>query len=155
MIEGVLSSPEQTHRLGRMIGERAWPGAVVALVGDLGAGKTVFAKGLAEGLGVKAIVTSPTFVLMMLHEDGRMPFVHADLYRLGDQEEAELIGLPEALEGDGLSVVEWADLFPDLLPEDHLEVRLAWMQDPLRSVALIGRGPLHKRLEVTLDELRA
>jgi tRNA threonylcarbamoyladenosine biosynthesis protein TsaE len=143
------ASVEQTRALGERLGRAAFPGAVVALVGDLGVGKTALAQGVGEGLGVVGLVTSPTFILARLHEDGRLPLLHADLYRLADEEEAELVGLPEALVGEGIALVEWADKLPGLLPEDHLRIELSWVPGApgQRDVVLSARGPRHRVLE--------
>ncbi len=149
MTEALYTSPEQTRALGVRIGAAARPGTVVALVGDLGVGKTLLAQGVGEGLGVPGLVTSPTFVLMRLHEGGRLPLVHADIYRLCDEAEAEHIGLPEALAGEGIALVEWADRLPDLLPVDHLRLELEWIPGTpdQRRVRLLATGPRHAPLE--------
>jgi len=150
----LYSTPEQTHALGRRLGHAAQPGCCLALRGELGAGKTVLAKGVGAGLGVRGLVTSPTFVLLMLHEDGRLPLHHADLYRLGDAEEAELVGLPEILGTDGVAVVEWADRFPEILPADLLWVEISWVSGApgQRRIQLRATGPLHRPLEALLHD---
>jgi tRNA threonylcarbamoyladenosine biosynthesis protein TsaE len=146
-------TPEDTLRVGRSLGQRVGPGTVVALIGDLGAGKTVLARGLAAGLGVTTRVQSPTFVLVQAHGGGRLPFWHADLYRLGDATELEQLGLDEILGGDGVVVMEWADRFPELLPPDHLVVRLDEVAGPgsARRVTLSATGPYHEPLEAVDD----
>jgi tRNA threonylcarbamoyladenosine biosynthesis protein TsaE len=145
-------SPAWTEAFGERLGRAAFPGAVLALVGDLGVGKTLLTRGVGRGLGVPGSPTSPTFVLMMLHEGGRMPLVHADLYRLADLEEAALAGLPEALAGEGLAVVEWADRLPGLLPPDHLRIELRWIpgKPRQRAIAVEAAGPRHRQLEALL-----
>lgn len=105
-----------TVALGKRLVREATPGAVWALVGDLGAGKTHFVKGLAEGIGVAAAATSPTFTLLHEYAGGRLPLYHFDFYRLESADEALNLGLDEYLEGDGLTVIEWADKFPEVLP---------------------------------------
>jgi tRNA threonylcarbamoyladenosine biosynthesis protein TsaE len=123
-LERVSRSPQETRRLGALLGEVLGPGDVVALEGDLGAGKTVFAQGMGSGLGVPDEITSPTFTL--IHEYlGRAPFYHVDLYRLSGEREAGVIGLEEYLGGDGVAAVEWSGRAPGLLPRDHLLVQLA------------------------------
>jgi tRNA threonylcarbamoyladenosine biosynthesis protein TsaE len=119
-------SVEDTLALGRRIGRAARSGDVVALVGDLGSGKTVLAKGMAEGLGAASAreVVSPTFVLCREHLGGRIPFYHLDAYRLRGAADLEAIGSAEILAGDGLSALEWADRAPQALPEDHLGIRI-------------------------------
>lgn len=130
---------DQTRALGRALGQVAPPGLVVALVGDLGAGKTCLAQGAGEGLGVAGPVVSPTFVLVAEH-DGPRPLLHADLYRLQVGELAA-IGLEEALEGwPGLALVEWADRFPEVLPPDHLRVCLH-LESGGRRVEVTAHGP--------------
>jgi tRNA threonylcarbamoyladenosine biosynthesis protein TsaE len=150
--ELIARSPARTRALGERLGRAAFPGAVFALVGDLGAGKTLLTQGIARGLDLPAVPTSPTFVLMMAYEGGRLPLVHADLYRLNDHEEAVLIGLPEALGGDGVAVIEWADRLPGVLPADHLRVELRWIPGAprRRAVRLLATGPCHRPLEAVL-----
>ena len=137
---------DHTHALGRALGRAAFPGAVIALVGELGAGKTVLAKGIAAGLGVPGTVQSPSFILVASHPDGRLPLWHADLYRLGDASELFELGLDEVLEADGVCVIEWADRFPELLPADHLRVTLE-EQGEARRIHLRATGPRHRSLE--------
>lgn len=152
MPSAISTSPAWTTALGMRLGRAAFPGAVLALVGDLGVGKTLLTRGIGRGLDLPGAPTSPTFVLMMLHEGGRLPLVHADLYRLADLEEAELVGLPEALAGDGLAVVEWADRLPGLLPADHLRVELRWIpgKPRRRAVRVEATGSRHRPLEALL-----
>jgi tRNA threonylcarbamoyladenosine biosynthesis protein TsaE len=106
----------ETIAAGREVGERAQAGNVFALVGDLGAGKTQFVKGIAAGIASPADVTSPTFTLVHEYEGGRVPLYHLDFYRLESQEAALRVGLDDYLFGAGVSVIEWADRFPELLP---------------------------------------
>jgi len=149
----IARSPAWTLALGERLGRAAFPGTVVALVGDLGVGKTLLTRGLARGLDLAVAPTSPTFVLMMAYEGGRLPLVHADLYRLADLEEAVLVGLPEALGGEGVAVVEWADRLPGLLPADHLRVELRWIVGAPRhrAVRWCATGPRHAPLQAVLD----
>jgi len=122
---GVLTSdaPSQTHALGRALGMAAQPGALVALRGPLGAGKTLLAKGIAEGLGVRSVVNSPTFILMNEHV-GRLRFFHVDAYRLEDPSEADGAGLFDERQAQGVTVVEWADRLDGWLPGDRLEIEI-------------------------------
>lgn len=131
---------EDTRRLGALLGETAEEGDVLALDGPLGAGKTSLTQGLAAGLGVPGRVLSPTFAMVMVHEGGRLPLVHADLYRVGDPSELEELGFEEQLQGGGVVAVEWAGRFPEALPQDHLAVALDGLGDE-RSVTLTPRGP--------------
>lgn len=115
------TGPDQTRALGRALGASAFPGTVLALVGELGAGKTQLAKGVAEGLGVRTVVNSPTFVLMNEHA-GRLRLFHVDAYRLGEPEEALAAGLLDDREVDGVSVIEWADRLDGWLPVERLDM---------------------------------
>lgn len=140
---------EATRALGRRVGALAVPGTVLALDGDLGAGKTVFAKGVGEGLAVPTRVTSPTFVLVALHEDGRLPLWHVDLYRLADGEDLDDLELDEAVEG--VLLVEWASRFRDALPADRLDIALEHDGDA-RIVRLDATGPRHQALVEALRD---
>lgn len=111
----ISHSPEETSQIGRQIAVQLRAGDVLALAGDLGAGKTQFVKGVADGMGVESEVTSPTFTL--IHEyPGRLPLYHVDLYRLESEEEVLRIGIDDYMEGDGVTVIEWADKFGALMP---------------------------------------
>ena len=117
-------SPEETHALGKRLGVEAKPGDVYTLVGDLGVGKTVFTQGIAEGLGITEPVSSPTFTIVQVYEEGRMPFYHFDVYRIGDIEEMDEIGYEDYFYGDGLCMIEWANLIEEILPERRSEVTI-------------------------------
>ena len=117
-------SPRETAELGRKLGEHASSGDVYTLIGDLGVGKTVFTQGIAEGLGIKETVNSPTFTILQIYEGGRLPFYHFDVYRIGDLEEMEEIGYEDCFYGDGVCLVEWADLIEELLPEGLVRVTI-------------------------------
>ncbi|KAI4452113.1 tRNA threonylcarbamoyladenosine biosynthesis protein TsaE [Eubacterium plexicaudatum ASF492] len=117
-------SAEETARLGRKIAEQIQPGSVCALSGDLGVGKTVFTQGIAQGLGIEESVCSPTFTILQEYEEGRMPFYHFDVYRIADPEEMMEIGYEDYFYGDGFTIVEWADLIPELLPERYLKIKI-------------------------------
>ena len=119
-----LNSETDTRALGLRIAEAAEPGDVVALIGDLGTGKTALTKYIAEGLGIKGDISSPTFTIVKEYRSGRMPLYHFDVYRLGSGDELLDIGAEEMLDGDGLCVIEWADIVADVLPEDALAIRL-------------------------------
>ena len=113
-------SPVETQRIAREFGSALRRGSVVALVGQLGAGKTQFVKGLVAGIGADAEVTSPTFTLIHEYTGGRLPVYHFDFFRIEDREAAERLGLDEYFFGDGVSVVEWADKFREIIPADAL-----------------------------------
>ena len=115
-------SPEETRNLGKQFGEKALPGTVCTLVGDLGVGKTVFTQGIAEGLGITEPICSPTFTIVQVYEEGRMPFYHFDVYRLGDVEEMDELGYEDYFYGDGLCMIEWANLIEELLPAKRHDI---------------------------------
>ena len=110
---------EDTYHIGKELGKKAEPGKVYTLVGDLGVGKTVFTQGFAAGLGIDEPVNSPTFTIVQQYEEGRMPFYHFDVYRIGDVEEMEEIGYEDMFYGEGACLIEWADLIQEILPR-HL-----------------------------------
>ena len=115
---------KETYELGRRLGAEAKAGQVYTLVGDLGVGKTVFTKGLAAGLGIEEAVSSPTFTIVQVYEEGRLPFYHFDVYRIGDAEEMEEIGYEDYFYGKGVCLIEWADLIEELLPEHYTEIKI-------------------------------
>ena len=118
-------APARTAELARRLAGVLRPGTVICLDGDLGAGKTLFVQNLAASLGVQGEVTSPTFNLMNLYEDGRLPLVHFDLYRLEQEYELDEIGFYDYVENpDGLVLIEWAEKFPEFLPEDHIALQI-------------------------------
>jgi tRNA threonylcarbamoyladenosine biosynthesis protein TsaE len=139
-----LPDLDATRTFGQRLAERLFPGAVVALIGELGAGKTHLARAIAEGLGVadSRVVTSPTFVLIQEYH-GRLPIYHFDAYRLrGDGEFAEL-GMEEYFEGGGVCLIEWADRVPGCLPADYLRVTLTVTDETARRAVVEATGPRH------------
>ena len=116
------NSPEETHALGKQIGEVAKAGELYTLTGDLGVGKTVFTQGVAEGPGIEEPINSPTFTIVQVYEDGRLPFYHFDVYRIGDIDEMDEIGYEDYFYGDGVSIVEWAELIEELLPQERTDI---------------------------------
>ena len=124
MHEVKIKSEEDTRRFGIALAEELKPNDVLALIGDLGVGKTSLTKYIAEGLGVTENVTSPTFTIVAEHHSGRMPLYHFDVYRLGSGDELLDTGAEELLDGDGACVIEWADIVADVLPADSLIVSL-------------------------------
>ena len=116
--------PEDTFALGQKIGELVKPGTVISLVGDLGVGKTVFTQGLAKGLGITEPVNSPTFTIVQVYDGGRLPFYHFDVYRIGDIEEMDEIGYEDYFYGEGVCLIEWADLIREILPEQMCRVTI-------------------------------
>lgn len=117
-------SAAETYALGKKIGETAKPGDVYTLVGDLGVGKTVFTQGIADGLGITEPVSSPTFTIVQVYEEGRMPFYHFDVYRIGDIEEMDEIGYEDYFYGEGLCMIEWANLIEEILPDKRYDVTI-------------------------------
>lgn len=117
-------SERETYELGFQMGKTAKPGQVYTLIGDLGAGKTVFTKGFAAGLGIEEPVSSPTFTVVQIYEAGRLPFYHFDVYRIGDAEEMDEIGYEDYIYGEGVSLIEWANLIEEVLPEHYTEVKI-------------------------------
>ena len=115
-------SPEDTFQIGMRLGKLAEAGEVYTLTGDLGVGKTVFTKGFAKGLGIEESVNSPTFTILQIYEDGRLPLYHFDVYRIGSVEEMEETGFEEYIMGDGVSLIEWADLIEEILPRKRTRV---------------------------------
>lgn len=113
---------KETYELGRRLGEEARAGQVYTLIGDLGVGKTVFTKGLAAGLGITEPVSSPTFTIVQEYEEGRLPFYHFDVYRIGDIEEMDEVGFEEYVMGEGVSLIEWANLIEEILPERRTNI---------------------------------
>ncbi|MBI4126757.1 MAG: tRNA (adenosine(37)-N6)-threonylcarbamoyltransferase complex ATPase subunit type 1 TsaE [Deltaproteobacteria bacterium] len=141
----ISRSIEETQKCASDLARRLKPGDVVALVGDLGAGKTAFVQGLAKGLGVPkdAYVRSPTFTLIAEYS-GRMPLYHLDLYRLRDARELDGLGLEEYFDGRGITVVEWADRFPGILPERTITVSFSIVDETTREIVVPAGYGTHR-----------
>lgn len=118
------NSPEETLKLGEELGRAAKSGDVYTLVGDLGVGKTVLTQGIAQGLSIDEPICSPTFTIVQVYEEGRMPFYHFDVYRIGDIEEMDEIGYEDYFYGEGLTMIEWANLIEEILPEHRKEITI-------------------------------
>ncbi len=153
ILEVNTKGSEETLRLGEVFGNLLGRGMVVALMGELGTGKTVLTKGLAKGLGVAddREITSPSFVLVNEYS-GRVPVYHLDLYRLEGVDEVEDLGWEEFISGSGVTIVEWAEKARTLLPPDRIDVHLRWINLQERKLAFIGRGPGSKKAVVHLAE---
>ena len=123
-----ITNEEETKAFGFDLGKNAKPGQVIALVGDLGTGKTTLTKSIAEGLGVTDIISSPTFTIVKEYHSGRLPLYHFDVYRICDPEEFFNIGAEEYLNGEGVCVIEWADLVMEEIPEDALFIFIDYGQ---------------------------
>jgi tRNA threonylcarbamoyladenosine biosynthesis protein TsaE len=141
-----------TQVFGRRLGQRLWPGAVIALIGELGAGKTQLTRAIAEGLGIadSRAVTSPTFVLVQEYQ-ARLPIYHFDAYRLKTEAEFADLGVHEYFESNGVCVVEWADRVPGCLPAEHLRITLSVMGEASRRAIVEGWG---RKYEELIMELR-
>ncbi len=140
-------STAETIRMGKNIGNLLLPGDVVALVGELGTGKTQLIKGLAAGVGggKPADISSPSFTL--IHEyGGKMRFNHVDLYRLESEKEVEELGLEECFQGEGITAIEWADKIPSLLPREILWINIHYVGKNTRSFEMIGKGKRYKEI---------
>jgi len=125
MIEIIeTNSPEETEALGKKLASAANPGQVFTLIGDLGVGKTVFTQGFATGLEIDEPICSPTFTIVQVYDTGRLPFYHFDVYRIGDIEEMDEIGYEDYVYGDGVSLIEWANLIEEILPEHYTKVTI-------------------------------
>ena len=150
-IDLVSHSSLHTERLGERLAAHAEPGTVIALWGELGAGKTVLARGVAIGLGIdEESVTSPTFIILREHLGGRLPLYHLDLYRL-DQSQLGSTGWEEAIDAGGVTVIEWPDRAGDELPSDRVDVRLEHVAETKRRVTIEPTGPRSRRI---VDALR-
>ena len=130
-------SPEETQTIGQNLGETLKTGDVVALIGDLGAGKTCLTQGIARGIGIASheVVNSPSYTLINEYE-GEVPIYHIDLYRLQHHGEIVDLGLEEYLEGAGICIIEWADRMTNLLPANHLEITITWVDESTRTIEL-------------------
>ena len=134
------NSAEETYKVGYAMGEKAGPGEVIALIGDLGVGKTVFTQGFAAGLGVAEPVNSPTFTILQIYEDGRIPLYHFDVYRVEDPEEMFEVGFDDYLYGQGVCLIEWANIVEEILPEHRKVVTIEKQLD---------KGPDARKITVT------
>lgn len=117
-------SAEETFALGQRIGREALPGQVYTLIGDLGVGKTVFTQGVADGLGITEPVNSPTFTIVQQYDSGRLPLYHFDVYRIGDVSEMDEIGYEDCFYGEGVCLIEWSQLIPEILPDEVIRIRI-------------------------------
>lgn len=136
----ISNSPAETEAIGRQLAEDLVPGCVLALKGELGSGKTLFTQGLVAGLGNDAAVTSPTFTILHEYQGGRLPVYHFDLFRLENRESAVRLGLEDYVFSDGVSVIEWADHFPDLIPEQARWISFEIKSERQRVITLSHPG---------------
>ena len=153
MITRLSNSPNETARLAEKFGQRVREGTVIALTGELGAGKTLFVQSLARTLGVESNVTSPTFNLMNMYE-GICPIIHFDLYRLQNEEDLEEIGFYEYVESEeGIVLIEWADKFPDALPENYVLIHFDKCESTTRKITFDIVGVEHEEFFEELEEM--
>lgn len=117
-------SPQETFEVGLNLGKSVIPGDIYTLNGDLGVGKTVFTQGVAQGLGITEHVNSPTFTIVQVYEEGRLPFYHFDVYRIGDIEEMDEIGYEDYFYGEGLCIIEWAQLIEEIIPQNAKSITI-------------------------------
>ena len=150
----VTESPEQTRAFAANLARVAEPGDLLCLWGDLGAGKTVFAKGFGAGLGVADTILSPSFVLMGEYA-GRLPLFHIDLYRLASATEAYDGGLLEDRQQAGVVLIEWPDRLADEVPPDRLDVRIDGAGDDPRTISVVAHGSAHERYVAAAREAGA
>ena len=123
-MEKISNSPEETYALGKLLGGQAKPGQVYCLDGDLGVGKTIFTQGFAAGLGIDEPVNSPTFTIVQQYDSGRLPLYHLDVYRIGDVSEMVEIGYEDCFYGEGVCLIEWSQLIPEILPDEVIRIRI-------------------------------
>ena len=142
-------SPEETRELAEKLSRQLQAGDVLLLLGDLGAGKSEFTRGLAQGLGIQGTVASPSFTILNVYEDGRVPLYHFDWYRLNSAEELYEMGMDEFLGGDGIAVVEWPSQCPEAIPADYLEISLTPMGESEREITITPRGGFR---EISMEE---
>ena len=134
------NSPEETRELAKALAKKAEPGQIYTLNGDLGVGKTVFTQGFAEGLGIRDYVCSPTFTIVQVYDDGRLPLYHFDVYRIADESEMDEIGYEDYFYGDGVSFVEWAVNIPGIIPKNAIKVDIT--KD-------LSKGLDYRRIEIS------
>ena len=145
-MEYTSNSPQETFALGKRLGEQAKPGEVYCLDGDLGVGKTIFTQGFAAGLGIDEPVNSPTFTIVQQYDSGRIPLYHFDVYRIGDIEEMEEIGYDDYFFGQGICLIEWANLIEEILPENLIQITIE--KD-------LEKGFDYRRITVTGNEVNS
>lgn len=154
MLTVTTNNADETITLGKQLGELVEPGMVILLDGDLGAGKTTFTKGIAQALGIKRYVKSPTFTLIREYPEGRIPLYHMDVYRL-EEGGADDLGLEEYFDGDGVSIVEWSQFVEHLLPEDYLTIHFIKDEhhDEQRQLRFEAHGEQYQQLINHLEQV--
>lgn len=137
-------SVAETQRVGEKLAQQLAPDDVLLLLGDMGAGKSVFTRGIARGLGVTGYVTSPTFTILQVHDSGRLPLYHFDWYRLADAEELYELSMDEYLQNGGVTVIEWPSRAEEVIPDRRLEIALSPLDDDTRSITFTPVGGFHE-----------
>lgn len=141
MTEIITENEGQTYEAAKCLAERLSAGTFIALYGDLGAGKTAFTRGLAAGLGISGRILSPTFTLLKIYTDGRLPLYHFDVYRIASSDDLIDLGFYDLAQGDGICVTEWADLIKGELPEDRLDIFFEYSDEgEARRIKIIPEG---------------
>ena len=146
----ITHSPAETRAFGARLARLLLPGDVLVLEGDLGAGKSEFTRGIARGLGIEGPVASPSFTILNVYDEGRIPLYHFDWYRLSGEDELYDMGLDEYLGGDGIAVVEWPSRCPEAVPEDHLLIRIIPVDETSREITMAPKGAFRETEEGTL-----
>lgn len=149
MVSIVTKSPQETEYIGKRIASFLSPGDIISLTGDLGAGKTLFVQGIAKGLGIEQMVTSPTFTIIQEYDEGKIPLYHMDVYRIEDPLEMEDIGYEEYFYGEGVTCVEWGNLILELFPKEHLKIHITHLEDG-REMSFT---PVGRHYESLVEEL--
>jgi len=142
MSELMLENELDTREFGIELAKKLKPGDIIALIGDLGTGKTTLTKSIAEGLGIRDMITSPTFTIVQEYTDGRLPLYHFDVYRICDTEEMYELGYEEYFFGRGVCVVEWADQIMELIPKDSIVIRIEYGEKEDERIYHIDNDPL-------------
>lgn len=151
MSEFITHSAAETRALGARLAAQLCPGDTLLLVGDLGAGKSEFTRGLARGLGITGYVPSPSFTILQVYQDGRLPLYHFDWYRLQDAEELYELSMDEYLYDRGVAVVEWPDRVPEAIPETHLRIMFETLGEQDRRLTLKPEGGFHPLAQAALE----
>jgi tRNA threonylcarbamoyladenosine biosynthesis protein TsaE len=150
MVKIYLENEEKTREIGSKLGELLTPKSVICLIGDLGAGKTTMTQSLARALGVDDYITSPTFTIVNEYE-GRMPLYHFDVYRIGSSEEMYDIGFDEYIDGEGVCIIEWANLIEDILPDEYLYIEMNYKETG-REMILTPKGDKYEEIVKELSK---
>lgn len=150
MLEFKTNNAGETEKLGRLIGEALRGGEIIAMTGDLGAGKTTMTKSLAKGLDIDEHITSPTFTIVNEYE-GRLKLFHFDVYRIGDVEEMYDLGFEEYIYSGGVCIIEWSNLIEEILPEDTINIQILYLDDNKRQIKISGKGKKFDNLEKELS----